>query len=90
MYTKKQQLVAGTYLQMRKELGKWPTQIEVAHRLQISRGSVSNIMLRLKEFGVAKYKSRKVIESVKDICEQELTKPKETGTGINWLSVAFV
>lgn len=75
---------------MRKELGKWPTQIEVAHRLQISRGSVSNIIMRLKELGVIKYSSRKTIESISDICEQELSKPKETGTGINWLSVAFV
>lgn len=89
-YTKKQQLVAGTYLQMRKELGKWPTQIEVAHRLQISRGSVSNIIMRLKELGVIKYSSRKTIESISDICEQELSKPKDDGLGINWLSVAFV
>jgi len=89
-YTKKQQLVAGTYLQMQEELGKWPTQIEVAHRLQISRGAVSNIMMRLKESGVVKYNSRKKIDRIEDICEQELNKPKDTGTGINWLSVAFV
>jgi len=54
---KKQQLVAGTYLQMKKELG------------------------------VIKYSSRKAIESISDICEQELSKPKDTGTGINWLSL---
>jgi len=75
---------------MKKELGKWPTQIQVANRMKVSRGSVSNIVLRLKELGVIQYSSRKTISEIVDICEIDVPKLQPRQSRINWLASSIL